>query len=395
MLIFWKGRGILIPVFIVFGGLVTFAVGIALDAFLFHSNLPFLHLCTAFAGAVLGAHLCARTVCKTEYQRVIEPGTHRPMLLVRKHTFYFISAPVWPVLVAIIGVVSAGIMGMREASSPLRTVAPEVRQAVDHLQGEIEAVLGRHSVDESWGNVPAAKQLAAEFYLSWSNVIGKGLNTSDAARPSVVRGLKLRCYCVMTQTQCAFILNALDTEPLGKDATSVLRAAAWMEAPAAVQRLGSSIERITIVIDRVFSDISTRLLNGQADFAEPVADYEALLLSLVQDLPYAGSTSSKPSSDVTGGGSVAKHKASPSVAKMEPKQEPVSALPTTIRDWKDGTGRPLRASLMGFTTDQKDIGIFNREDGQSFNIPIERFSDADQTFIRSLVSPSENQQARQ
>lgn len=390
MLIFWKGRGILIPVFIVFGGLVVFAVGIALDIFVLHSSLPFLHLCTAFAGAVLGAHICARTVCKTEYQRVIEPGTHRPMLLVRKHTFYFISAPVWPVLVAIIGLVTAGVMGIREASSPLRTVVPEVRQAVDSLRGEIEAVMGRHNDDETWGNVPAAKQLAADFYQSWSNVIGKGLNASDAARPSVLRGLKLRCYCVMTHTQCAFILKALDTKPLGKDATSVLRAAAWMEAPAAVQRLGSSIERITIVIDRAFSDITTRTLNAQADFAKPVADYDALLLSLVQDAPYAGSAPPKPISGVNVNATVAKTTPAPLVAKAEPKQEPAPALPTAIRDWKDVTGRPLRASLTGFTTDQKDIGIFKREDGQSFDIPIERFSNADRTFVRSLVSPTEN-----
>lgn len=66
---------------------------------------------------------------------------------------------------------------------------------------------------------------------------------------------------------------------------------------------------------------------------------------------------------------------------------PASAplLPTSVRAWKDATGRVMQASLESFTTPAKDTGRFKRADGQSFDVPLSRLCVEDQAFIRNIA----------
>jgi hypothetical protein len=59
-------------------------------------------------------------------------------------------------------------------------------------------------------------------------------------------------------------------------------------------------------------------------------------------------------------------------------------LPTAMRDWKDTSGRPLRASLVRFVGADRKTAEFRRDDGRSFQIPVEKFSSEDQAFIQAL-----------
>ncbi len=60
------------------------------------------------------------------------------------------------------------------------------------------------------------------------------------------------------------------------------------------------------------------------------------------------------------------------------------ALPTAQRDWKSTDGRVLRASLIGFVGGSGESGEFEREDGERFTIPVERFDAETQGELRAL-----------
>jgi hypothetical protein len=51
------------------------------------------------------------------------------------------------------------------------------------------------------------------------------------------------------------------------------------------------------------------------------------------------------------------------------------------RIWTDRTGRQLDAEYIGFSDGK--VEIKRASDGKTFHVPIERFSDADQEFVRS------------
>lgn len=54
---------------------------------------------------------------------------------------------------------------------------------------------------------------------------------------------------------------------------------------------------------------------------------------------------------------------------------------TNARVWTDRTGRQLDAEYIGFSDGK--VEIKRRSDGRTFRVPLERFSDSDQDFVRS------------
>lgn len=88
--------------------------------------------------------------------------------------------------------------------------------------------------------------------------------------------------------------------------------------------------------------------------------------------------------------------AEPKTAENGPGAVP-PMLPTDMRNWKDNKGRVMTASLERFTTAKYDVAEFKRQDGQHFQVPLDRFSAEDQVFIGRLalrVSQDEMRQSR-
>jgi hypothetical protein len=59
----------------------------------------------------------------------------------------------------------------------------------------------------------------------------------------------------------------------------------------------------------------------------------------------------------------------------------VAPRPADARTWTDRTGRQLEADFVGFADGK--IQIKRTSDGKIFHLPLERFSDADQAFVKS------------
>lgn len=63
----------------------------------------------------------------------------------------------------------------------------------------------------------------------------------------------------------------------------------------------------------------------------------------------------------------------------------VASTPAGARTWTDRTGRQLEADFVGFVDGK--VQIKRTSDGKTFFVPIDRFSDADQAFVRSQTKP--------
>lgn len=103
MLLIRKGRGILIPVFWLTGGLigVFFAEGLRLSVIASPISKAFAGRCL-FVGGALASWLCALTICKSEKIITIDPRTRRQTVETDRHTFYFIPAIGWAILMSLI-----------------------------------------------------------------------------------------------------------------------------------------------------------------------------------------------------------------------------------------------------------------------------------------------------
>jgi hypothetical protein len=55
--------------------------------------------------------------------------------------------------------------------------------------------------------------------------------------------------------------------------------------------------------------------------------------------------------------------------------------PASARTWTDRAGRQLEADFVAFADGK--VEIKRKSDGKTFHVPLERFSDADQAFVRS------------
>jgi len=60
------------------------------------------------------------------------------------------------------------------------------------------------------------------------------------------------------------------------------------------------------------------------------------------------------------------------------------ARASDVRTWTDRAGRQFEGEYIGFTDGQ--VQVKRTSDGQTFQLPLERFSDADQQFVKSRVS---------
>lgn len=114
-----------------------------------------------------------------------------------------------------------------------------------------------------------------------------------------------------------------------------------------------------------------------AESAGPVAATEPTETAPAETSPAGDGRSEEPSQPTPAEASSAETTA----AATESREQ---ALPTAQRDWKSTDGRSLRASLIGFVDGSGESGEFEREDGERFTIPVERFDAETQGELRAL-----------
>ncbi len=116
MLLIWKRLGILIPVFAIGGGIVGSIVERTMTGEAHSKSTVGLGI-----GMIVGAWICALTVCKTRYEQGIDFATGKPISVKVDHTFWFINATVWAIIVTTFGLSMA--VGPQSRSSVPRSTS--------------------------------------------------------------------------------------------------------------------------------------------------------------------------------------------------------------------------------------------------------------------------------
>ncbi|TDU71011.1 hypothetical protein EI77_02129 [Prosthecobacter fusiformis] len=385
-MIIWKGRGILILLFVVGG----FMLGLAFDS-----------VVLAAWGAVAGAWLFALTVGKTTQRILVDPQTQRPVVFKNAHTLYFIPPKGWAVLLTILALFISFIPRdkLSEDSGPAQTAFKKADSLITSS--------GKGTVH---GNTPQAVSLAKDFAAASKEFrdlfIEKGKDS------------EFLTYVYLTPTRCVFLLHVPQLRKFSKEAKDTMSEIAWLSAQGLAAKLTPKPSKVAL-------GIRGNILYDRAYIGHPVSNEEdskgidqevkgmdarevlALLFepetetpdlaAVAEETPALTEESETPTSTAaleaepapsnSPAVELASSEAPPAVEPTSSTvlvEAPVSSLPTPVRDWKDSSGRPMRAAMIRFTNEERSTGEFKREDGQVFEVPLDRFSDEDKQFIQSL-----------
>lgn len=365
-MIIWKGRGILILLFALGG----FVPGVLLDS-----------MTLAFWGAAAGVWLFALTVGKTTQQVLVDPQTQQPVVLKRAHTLYFIPPKGWAVLFT--------TLALFITFSP-RNEQSEGSEAAQTAFKEAEKLITSSGYGSVHGNSPQAIALAADFAASSKKFrdmfIEKGKDS------------EFLTYVHLTPTRCIFLLNVPQLRKFSKEAKETMAQFAWVSAQAQAAKISPKPTTVAL-------GIRGNILYDRAYIGHPVSGEEesrgidqevkgmdardalTLLFEPETAAPTPVAEAGETPAPVEEAPASTTPPAAEPAAAPAPSTAPVetaATLPTAMRDWKDSTGRPLRASLVRFVNAERSTGEFKREDGQLFEVPLDRFSEDDKQFIQTL-----------
>lgn len=423
-MIIWKGRGILIPVFALLGlfagGMLAGTLALVLGKEGEESPGSWVTAVTLW-GAVGGLWLFAKTLGKGKQEYLIDPQTGRQVVLSTSHTLYFIPPTVWAVIGSIIALLfTVAVMvlpgGKNTPASTSNTAAAKAFKAAD-------AKISKDSNGTAHGNTPEAVALAGKFSetakMMRETFIQKGRKSALS-----LTGGEFLTYVHLTDSACVFLVHVPSLRKFTDEAKEAMGQIAWHTAQALAADLSPRRAKIAVGVrgallyDRALlgsltseaaeNDGIEREVKGTAAKAalEPYFEGEASPATPVVAAKPAESEPSAPAPKTAGGTPkqepeepaaptpAPKEEASPAAVAASMNPEPVPApaapapapsqLPTAVRDWKSADGRPLRASLVKFTRPDRSVAEFKREDGQTFQVPVEKFSTEDQAFIRAL-----------
>jgi hypothetical protein len=357
-MIIWKGRGILILLFALGG----FVPGVLLDS-----------MTLAFWGAAAGAWLFALTVGKTTQQLLVDPQTQQPVVLKRAHTLYFIPPKGWAVLFTTLALFIT-FMPKNEQSEGSSAAQVAFKEADNLITSSVNGTVH--------GNTPQAIAVAKEFASSSKEFrdlfIEKGKNS------------EFLTYVHLTPTRCIFLLNVPQLRKFSKEAKETMAQVAWVSAQTQAAKLSPKPVKValglrgSILYDRAYIGHPVSGEEKSKGIDQEVKGMDAkdaltLLFEPETDTPKTVTEAGETPAPVK--------EAAASADPASPATSPVETavtLPTPMRDWKDSTGRPLRASMVRFVNAERSTGEFKREDGQLFEVPLDRFSEEDKKFIQSL-----------
>ena len=420
-MIIWKGHGILILVFGVIGSLVA---GMAVSALFFATHWTWmarLMICAPFWGAAAAIWTYAKTMGKPTEQTLLDPTTRMPVIIRSSHSLFFIPPVPWAVIAAVMAVgmsFSALIMPASTFEDKGTSSSGPGSSAFDAANRLITSDKGK----EAYGNTPDAEKLAAEFAELVKLGRKMGVQAATKSTFSLSKG-KFLTYCRVNPDSCAFMVHVPDLRKFSQDAKDLIAYIAWATAMDAARSLDPQPKHIAVGIRGAFlydtvtvgnivaEDVdaedgvekrhtdSSPEKNLAAFFEAPAATATMPRLKTAEEVaqverPKAVNPNNPaPTPEIKAPPvqekkiPVPENSAPPSVTATPPPPAAPAAptLPTPVREWKDSTGRVLKASLESFTTPAHDTARFKREDGQKFDVPVSRFSDEDQAFISKLV----------
>ncbi len=395
-MLIWKGLGILVPVF----ALAGFIAGSVLTKLVTDDMAT--TIVGAYASAAVALWVFALTFGKGGIVQESDKRTGQWVIRNKSHTFFFFPPKFWAFLTTLITVFSlVGVMnvdadgGGAAAYSRLEDASPAGKQAFEAANKKIYG----NSEGVAHGNTEQAQALALLFSKT-----AKALRNNAIERRTTglsITGGEMVTYAHVTPTRCVFLVHVPQLRKFSSEAKEVMGKIAWVAARQAAASLQPPPDTLavgirgTFIYDRAISGSVVALKAGDG-IREQVkgAASDRLLSKLFEpetEQPIAIVKNTDPEAAPQA------VKAPPADSQPAPATTQVMAagetqaptavpatLPTPMRDWRDASGRPLRASLVRFLDESGATGEFRREDDQVFQVPVERFSAEDQTYIQSF-----------
>ncbi len=423
---FISGKGLQVPLFFILGAVaygfasvVIEAISPAMHAFTEARSISFILL-----GSTLLLALFSATSGRTKEEMRTHPASGETRAITITNHFLFLPPYAWTVVVAALSITSFVLIKPKAEleGESVPVASAEGGKALSNA----ELLITTKRRGFAHGNTNAAVVLAEGFSSAISKYRDEGIEESHRRTPITLTGGSFLTYCLLTEKRCIFLVHVPELNNFSKSAKSFISDAGWIAAlqllnernlnPEIVglgvrgmflyeeARLGKSgpWENYDNLVDRVVSDNSNcrDLLAHQFDLARsenhgPVYDAEG---PPVTERPSKGGTNTSadqvmdfPSGEMGEEKKVDRSTTAHSAQVSSPAKAPqsesrVPAAPEApslfaSRTWTSRDGKTMTAAFVRFATDTGDVGVFRRDDGQVFEVPVARLSDPDQALI--------------
>jgi hypothetical protein len=378
-MIFWKGKGLLIPLFALAGYIL--APGTARGP---------LGAVPAFWFAAAAVWIFALTIGKTARKVYIEPATNREVVFKEAHTLYFLPPLFWAI----------ALTGLAAVMTVVKIVGPnnETIVATASEQPYSKAAFDRaNALIQSKGNTIAHGNNDEAIALA------RAFSEACRQRRDIAiekSGDDFLTYVHRTPGVCVFLVHVPDLRHFSREAKDTMADICWLTAQQLTAKLTSPPAKLALgirgallfdraYIGRIQADLNDNS-HGVYASAERSESKELLAPLFDEQTPPAPAPQKTPAAIATKTSApAAKESATtppqtPPALLTEVPAKTTPKLPTAFRDWKSDDGRPMHASLLRFVDGTRVTAEFRRKDGHIFQVPVDRFSPEDEKFIRSL-----------
>ncbi|QIF00462.1 hypothetical protein G5S37_02625 [Roseimicrobium sp. ORNL1] len=386
-----------------------------------------LSMILGFWTSALCVWLYAATLGKPVQQMMVNPKTGQPWVYkYHPHTFFFIPANVWTILSVLLAIAMSVLLPFVKL--------PEGKALAGPGNAEFDSansLITSNRNGAAHGNTPVAKELAEKFSLVIREYRNAGVEKAKKKSSLSLTDGQFLTYCHLREDDCVFLVHVPDLRKFNGEAKKFICTAAWHTAnlvlagqPKLPTRLAVGVRGAMfyeeIVIGSAVGDsedpakgIQRRYdgMNKQVVFPffappKPAKDTGTMAKGTkptsAASEKAAASAKAQPEASPSASNSVTPAPASPEVApptaSTSPPAMPASsaaspttaALPTEVREWRSADGRPMKASLVRFNDSTGATARFRREDGQEFDVPVEKFSPEDQSELKRLHQLSQS-----
>ncbi|RBP42348.1 hypothetical protein DES53_10652 [Roseimicrobium gellanilyticum] len=421
-MLIWKGHGILIPVAAgigLLGGWLVLSVVTALVGI----KSPTLPIILGFWTSAICVWLYAITLGKPVQQTVVNPSTGEQYLQTfHRHTLFFIPAKYWVIVSVLLALAVSVLLPFVKVPDREATAGPGKKEF-----DNANLLLTSNRNGAAHGNTPAAKELAGKFSAKLKDYRDAGVEQQKKRSSFSLTNGEFLTYCHLREGDCVFLVQVPDLRKFDSEAKKFICTAAWHTANTVLAELPKLPKQLAVGVrgTLLYEEFITGTAVGASDNPEkgiekrhdgmdkeavfaffapqqdaknsgavaaeekpksPAASEEASTSPKVESPPSAsapGTAATTPSAAPA----VAPPMASPSPAAVASAPTPAPAaapLPTEVREWKSADGRPMKAALLRFTDATGATAHFRREDGQEFQVPVDKFSAEDQAELKRL-----------
>lgn len=393
-MLIWKGLGILVPVF----ALAGFIAGSVLTKLVTDDMAT--TIVGSYAAAAVALWVFALTFGKGGIVQELDKRTGQWVIRNKSHSFFFFPPKFWALLTTLITAFSlAGVMsfeangGGADVYARLEDASPAGKQAFEAANKKIYG----NSEGVAHGNTEQAQALALLFSKTAKALRNNAIE--GRATGLSITGGEMVTYAHVTPTRCVFLVHVPQLRKFSSEAKEVMGKIAWVAARQAAASLQPPPDTLavgirgTFIYDRAISGSVVALGAGDGIREQVKGAASDRLLSRLfepeQSTAIVKNTGPEAAPQAATAPPADSQPAPATTQAMaaggaQPAAAVPATLPTPMRDWRDASGRPLRASLVRFLDESGATGEFRREDDQVFQVPVERFSAEDQTYIQSF-----------